>query len=522
MRICVAGGLLLLSAGFARGQESPAQAAPAAGAAIELKLLVDTLHEVQAQLQALHGQVSEMRREDAGLREEVLALRRELELVRGQQAPLAPPQEAVFPVTPGEAAISAAGRESSVPERLARLEENQELAEGKINDQAQTKVESGSKYRLRLSGIVLLNLYGNRGAVDNQDFPQFAVSPQPLDSKGAFGGSLRQSQIGLQVFGPDIAGARTSAELKFDFAAGFPGAPYGNSTGLMRLRTGTIRLDWSNTSLVAGQDHLFFAPLAPSSIASLAAPAFSYAGALWSWTPQVRIEHRVGLPGASSLLLQGGILDSISGELPANEYFRAPANGEKSGQPAYAARVAWSRPLFGRSVSVGAGGYYARQDWGWGRGVDAWSGTADALLPLGKYFDLSGAFYRGRAVGGLGGAIGQTVLVSGLLADPATVVQGLNSMGGWMQLKFKPKTKFEINGAYGQDNPFASQIRLFSSLPIFYESVLARNQVILTNFIYQPRSDVLFSVEYRHLRTTEGYGEFNTANHLNVVLGYTF
>ncbi|MBZ5528103.1 MAG: hypothetical protein LAN71_09415 [Acidobacteriia bacterium] len=522
MRMCVAGGLLLLSAASARAQEAPAQAATAASAATELKLLVETLHEVQAQVQALHGQMSELRSEDQGLREEVLALRRELELVRGQQAPPAPPQEAVFPVTPGAAGGPAPGQGLSVPERLDRLEENQELADGKINDQVQTKVESGSKYRLRLSGIVLLNLYGNRGAVDNQDFPQFAVAPQALDSKGAFGGSLRQSQIGLQVFGPDIAGARSSADLKFDFAAGFPGVPYGNSTGLMRLRTGTIRLDWAHTSLVAGQDHLFFAPLAPSSIASLAAPAFSYAGALWSWTPQVRIEHRVGLPGSSSLLLQGGILDSISGELPANEYFRAPTNGEKSDQPAYAARVAWSRPFFGRSVSAGVGGYYARQDWGWGRSVDAWTGTADALLPLGKFFDLSGEFYRGRAVGGLGGAIGQTVLVSGLLADPATMVQGLNSMGGWVQLKFKPRAKFEINAAYGQDNPFASQIRLFSSLPIFYESVLARNQATLANFIYQPRSDVLFSVEYRHLRTTESYGEFNTANHLNVVLGYTF
>src|ERR1700675_3176092 len=80
-----------------------------------------------------------------------------------------------------------------------------ELSEAKLNDQYQTKVESGSKYRVRLSGIVLLNLYDNSGLVDNQDFPEVAQPPQdnPLFvSPSSFGATLRQSQIKLQAFGP--------------------------------------------------------------------------------------------------------------------------------------------------------------------------------------------------------------------------------------------------------------------------------------------------------------------------------
>ena len=46
--------------------------------------------------------------------------------------------------------------------------------------------------------------------------------------------------------------------------------------GLVRLRTGTFRMDWADTSVIAGQDTLFFAPLAPTSIATLAVPALSY------------------------------------------------------------------------------------------------------------------------------------------------------------------------------------------------------------------------------------------------------
>ena len=183
----------------------------------------------------------------------------------------------------------------------------------------------------------------------------------------SFGGSLRQTQIGLEAFGPDMAGAHTSADLKFDFAGGFPNVPNGVSMGIVRLRTGTIRFDWANTSIIAGQDQLFFAPLAPSSMASLATPALSYAGNLWGWTPQVRVEHRIGLAAWVAFLLQGGILDSLSGEAPQSLLLRAPTWGERSGQPAYAARVSWSLPMGGEELTVGAGGYYGRQNWGLGR-----------------------------------------------------------------------------------------------------------------------------------------------------------
>src|SRR5208282_2266050 len=193
------------------------------------------------------------------------------------------------------------------------------------------------------------------------------------------------------------------------------------------------------------------------SLASLAIPAFSYAGNLWNWTPQVRIEHRINLANRSRLMLEGGILDSLSGDNPQSDYSRLPTWGENSGQPAYAARVAWSIPVFSQDLTIGAGGYYGRQYLGFGRNVDGWAGTTDLALPLGPFFQLTGEFYRGRAVGGLNGAIGQDVLFSSFPASSSTIVRGLDSMGGWAQLKFRPKATFEVNGALGDDNPFSSQ-----------------------------------------------------------------
>jgi hypothetical protein len=532
LRISAASSVFLLGTAILPAQtiSQPSQSSPPPDP--NVRALADSVRELQGQVQSLVEQLAELRIEELRDRAEARELRQELVLARDQKQPrtgpagirdpyvgLSPQPNASLPAV--TTAAPDPPQEQSTEERLARLEENQQLADAKIAEQSQTKVESGSKYRVRLSGIVLLNVFDNQGVVDNEDFPQIATPRVPVGSTQSFGGSLRQSQIGVEVFGPELAGARTSADVKFDFAGGFTDVPNGAVMGIVRLRTGTFRMDWTNTSIVAGQDRLFFAPLAPTSLVSLAVPALSYSGNLWAWTPQVRVEHTVALSDDSHLLVQAGILDSLSGELPVSQD-RYPSWGEQSGQPAYAGRIAWTHRAFGQDLTVGFGGYYARQNFGLGRNVNGWASTFDVLVPLGKYFDLSGAFYRGAAVAGLGGGIGQSILTSGPFTDPATTIKGLDSMGGWVQLKFKPKTNFEVNGSFGQDNPFAGELRRFPGSPSYFGESLARNLTPFVNFIYQPRSDVLFSVEYRRLQTYMLDSGANTANHIAASVGYIF
>jgi hypothetical protein len=537
-KVGLAASSLFLFAALVHGQdaERSAPSGPPASereAGPDLRALADLIRDLQAQVQTLNSQVSELRSEQQRTSDEGRALRHELDLAkegmhaRGDAnlglAPSPLPQGYSSP-SKKPSAGEASSMQGQIQDRASGSEEEQQLVDGKLNDLYQTKVESGSKYRLRLSGMVLLNLFDNRGTVHNQDYPDVAEPPQnqPIDvSPSTFGGTLRQSQIKLQAFGPDLAGARTSADVEFDFAGGLPSTQNGATMGLVRLRTGTIRLDWANTSVVAGQDHLFFAPLAPTSLATLAVPALSYAGNLWAWTPQVRIEHRIVLSDASSIFLQGGILDSLSGEYPEDSFVRYPTWGEMSGQPAYAARVSLSQRVFGQNLTVGFGGYYGRQNWGFSRNVDGWAGTTDVTLPLGKLLEFTGEFYRGRAVAGLGGGIGQSALLTGNFSNPATTLRGLDSMGGWAQLKFKPRSNFEINGAIGLDSPFASELRRFSANSI-YPNSYTRNLSPLVNFIYQVRSDILFSTEYRRLQTSVLDSGSNKANLINFGLGYIF
>ena len=508
-----------------------------------VRKLSGSVRDLKMQLESLNAQVIQMQAEQQHSSKEIGELRLQLQRATAQVSPVRPAAGTPVVLLPpdptvgytsissgtpialggsGPTSIQETPGDLTVEQRLALLDENQQFIDSKVNDQYQSKIESGSKYRLRLSGIALLNLFSNRGRVDNEDFPEFATGPEPLLSNSALGGSLRQSQISLEGFGPDLAGAHTSASVKFDFAGGSPQNPNGAVMGLVRLRTGTFRMDWADTSVVAGQDTLFFVPLAPTSIATLAVPALSYSGDLWGWTPQVRVDHRLSISKHSQLLFQAGILDPLSGGVPIESYERSPTRGEQSGQPAVAARVAWRQSASVDNWTLGAGGYYSREDWGFGRKVDAWAGTIDLTLPVTRLFELSGEFYRGRAVGGLGGGIGQSVLLSGALTDPATSAHGLDSVGGWAQVKFKPRTNFQVNAALGQDNPFASELRLYPVVSSAYDEALARNRSWLANFIYKPRSDVVMSVEFRRLKTHELNPGANVANHLNLSLGYIF
>lgn len=482
----------------------------------------DSLRNLQKQMEELKSVLEQMRGEVLLSRAETLELRKELEATRRQLA--AQPANASTPPSLGADSQQSAPSQG-VEDPQKKLEEDRQLTAAKLEELHQTKIESASKYPVRLSGLVLLNLFSNKGVADNMDFPTLALAPSPASSGGNFGGSLRQSLLGLEVFGPEIGGAKVTGDLQFDFAGGFPDADNGVTFGLARLRTGVVSLAWKNTTVVAGQDHPFFSPLSPTSVASLAVPEFSYSGNLWGWIPQVRVEHRVNITENSSFLLQGGILDPLTGQPPALQFFRTPQAGEASRQPAYALRTSWSHHAFGHELTLGVGGYYSRQNWGFHRMVDGWAGTSDLTIPLSYRWELSTAFYRGRALGGLSGGIGRSVLFSGLPTDPVTQVHGLNAAGGWSQLKFRQTEKFEWNGGFGQDNAFARDLTYFPS-PVsqqgYFDPTLARNRGAFLNFFYRPRSDLLFSAEYRRLRTLSILGTSETADHVDLTLGVLF
>src|SRR5246500_940930 len=389
------------------------------------------IRELQDQVRQLQALVEEMRAENAQSRTEMHQLRQDLQATRTlleQPAAAIGSEMAGAQTAPESNAVAAVESATPLEQRVQKLEESTSLIGSKIDEQYQTKVETASKYRARLHRIILMNAFRNVGGSDSVDFPDYSLPVRNFFPRATVGATLRQSEIGLEIFGPNVAGAKTSADVQFDFAGGFPATGNGANFGIVRLQTANVRLDWDHTSVVAGQDSLFISPLSPTSFASLATPTFAFAGNLWGWTPQLRAEHRFAVSDQQTITLQAGVLDNLDWEPPFNSFYRLAQAGGLSGPPAYAFRTAWSRPVHDHPLSFGLAGYYGRQDWSWGRNVDAWAGMADWQIPILPRLTLSGEFYRGRGVGGLGAAEGRSILW-GAMPSATAPIRALNDIG---------------------------------------------------------------------------------------------
>jgi hypothetical protein len=501
-----------------------AQAAPAA-APLSPGETASAVRDLQEQVRQLRSLVEQMRAENAESRAEMHQLHQDLQSTRALlERPATIPSGSEMAASSASAATSTSPAQGSAPleERVQKLEESTSLIGSKIDEQYQTKVESASKYRARLHGIVLMNAFRNLGGSDNQDFPNYAQPVPPGWSTDNIGATLRQSEIGFEIFGPNIAGAKTSADVQLDFAGGFPATGNGVNFGIVRLQTASMRFDWENTSVVAGQDSLFISPLSPTSFASLATPAFAFAGNLWGWTPQLRVEHRFSISDQQTVTVQAGILDNLDWEYPPNSFYRWSQAGELSGQPAYAVRTAWSRPVHQQPLSFGVAGYYGRQDWNWGRNVDAWAGMADWQIPILPRLSLSGELYRGRGIGGLGAAIGTSIVYGGDPHVPSTPIRAVDTAGGWSQLKFQLTPKIELNGVVAQDDAFPGNLRGFATDQNNFGEILGRNRGALGNVVFRPRSDLVLSAEFRRLRTFPVYSSSSVTSQVNLSVGILF
>ena len=84
-------------------------------------------------------------------------------------------------------------------------------------------------------------------------------------------------------------------------------------------------------------------------------------------------------------------------------------------------------------------------------------------------------------------------------------------------------THFELNGAFGQDENFGRDLRVFPfSFSVEGFPVMQKNRTELVNFIYKPNSFLLFAVEYRHLFTAPENSAGNTGDQLNFAAGVHF
>jgi hypothetical protein len=176
-----------------------------------------------------------------------------------------------------------------------------------------------------------------------------------------------------------------------------------------------------------------------------------------------------------------------------------------------------------RSLVVGVGAYTAKQFYSSANTVHAWAVTGDWQLPLSKGIGVRGEIYRGRALGGLGGGVYKDIF-SG--TDPVTGLArtvGVETAGGWTQLKLTFTPRLEANASFGLDDAFSSSFYRVA-LPTGSNSftLTARNSTVSGNLIFRPLAPIIFSPEYRRVTTWRYTGGPSIANIFTLSAGYIF
>jgi hypothetical protein len=474
--------------------------------------LEQKLQTISTALAATEQQLEQSQRQIQQLQEELGQVRKQLDISRS--------------------AITASSSvsDSAAAKGADDLQERVETLEAQVKLHDQTKVESSSKYPLRLTGLILFNSFINRGSVDNFDLPSIAVPQTAGLSNGGAGATMRQTILGVEAFGPRIAGARTSAHVSLDFFGGIPLSNFGTSSGIVRMRTASVNFDWDRNLVQVGVVAPLISPLSPTSYATVAEPGMAWAGNLWTWAPQLLVAHQFVSSGEHRFQLEFGLWDPPAAGYNMTGVFRTPSPGEQTSQPAYEGRVSYGS-TGEHALQIGVGGYYSRQkysnvivgEYSYSGTNDSWAFTTDLRIPLSHRFEVSGEGYRGRSLGSLGGGAYKDVLYG---MDPISgepIIRGVNNIGGWTQFKARFGQLVEANGSVGLDNGFAGD---FHSLVLPYNTTAtqlrARNRMVVGNVIYKPKTYLIFSPEYRRIWTWPIYGERSTADIFTLSVGYQF
>ena len=493
--------LLCSQSPLASAQSGDAQTIAPTTAEQKIEQLTAAVAQAQARLEDYRKQLLD-------LRQQLVTMKQQLAAGRPPSPPGGEPETAK--AGSGEAASGASAT-------LEEIRERQAIEESQIATHDAIKVETESKYPLKVTGLLLFNGFVNTRQVDVSASPSYAIS-----GPGSTGLSLRQTVLGLDARGPHLLDATSQADLRVDFFASGAQSNYAAS-GILRLRTAHAALDWHNTRAFFELDRSILEPNQPSSLVAIAQPELAWAGNLWTWSPQIGVSHKFALSDSSRIKAEAALIDT-SDPLPpgsTNSSTSPVTQTERSRWPGTEARIAFLRGDNGTGTEIGVGGYFSPHRDVYGDSFDAWAGTMDFRMPLSRYFEMTANAYRGQALAGLGsgGYVNYFVYTDGSETYP----RALDDVGGWGQLKARAGQRVEINAGYGADNPFAKEIQqaLFASGNSSY-SGLARNRSFYSNAIVSPSAYLLFSLEYRRLWTNYSTGPTIFSDVIGVGAGYKF
>jgi hypothetical protein len=374
------------------------------------------------------------------------------------------------------------------------LDQRVEIQEQRVDELAQSKVESAQKFPLRLTGMALFNAFLNSRQSGGADYPATAGATGPNHA----GATLRQTILGLEFRGPTaIAGGHVHGSFYMDFFAGA-------NNQAMRIRTGSIEIDWKTRSIMAGIEKPIFNPREPSSLAQVGISPLTGSGNLWLWLPQVRAEQDFAFGRSSGLRAQVGVLQTRE-VLP---YPGAVVPGTlEPARPALEGRFeAFHKIDDDRRIEF-APGFHASTTHVGGISLTSRVFSMDWFFNPWRRLEFSGAFYKGENVAPLGNGYGQGFYGYGRYLEP------VKSIGGWGQLTIHTLPRVDLHLFTGQQDDENHALT---------NGRIGKNLSYGGNLFYRLAPNVLVGLEATQLRTLYIGQGIRINNHYDLALAYSF
>ena len=169
---------------------------------------------------------------------QLIELQQQLDVLRLQ---MATEEERVPAETQPATANAGRSRDSTgTSASLEEIRERQAIEESQIATHDVNKVETESKYPLKVSGLFLFSGFVNTRAVDVTAAPPMQLRPRQ------HGALVAADGFGARCARTASAGATSHADLRVDFFANGQQSNYAAS-GVLRMRTAHAELNWQNT-----------------------------------------------------------------------------------------------------------------------------------------------------------------------------------------------------------------------------------------------------------------------------------
>jgi hypothetical protein len=377
------------------------------------------------------------------------------------------------------------------------LETRVQIQERRVDEQAQTKVESAEKFPIRMRGMLVANLFQNSPHSGGVDTP---TSASRVPGRRAAGIALRQSVIGMEFRGPEtVWGGKVDGSIFMDF---FEGTTELNNLAPMRVRTGHIGLHWNRRSVTVRLDKPLFSPRDPSSFSYIGVSPLTGSGNLWRWQQQVRLEQRLGTE-TTGLRAQAALVQTTE---EVGTALTPPFPLERR-RPGLQGRFAFFHRLDrDRSVEI-APSFHASTTHAGAVSVPSRLFAVDWFANPLKKVQFTGMFFAGRNVDHFGGTR------QGFTVRGPGVVVPVQAKGGWGQVAFPFTDRVRLNLFGGMHDPRNRDL-LANGLRV--------NRTGAANLMYQIAPNVFVTMEALQLRSTYPDTGTRKNNRYDLSLVYLF